>query len=954
MATTNVRYLRTVLFILACLTTPGVANSDDTTQDKANPPQAPGAQLFGGPAAQIRVPEGHTPPGRLVIAVLWFENMTGNRQADHWRYAIDRLLSDQLGHVKALRLRSVGIDFAGRQLGIAKGSAIGADEARKIGEIVEAQRVIWGSYSNKNDKWQVTARVLNVATGNPSGEMVAASDDWFNVRDELADKILNQLSITPTDAECKKMARRWTSSTVALGWYGKDLAMQDEGKLFSEQEDCARRAIAEDPNFARGQLALASIIASQGNFNAAQEAVRTALNIDRDLPDAHVILGSVFLFQGKTAEARKELLEAQRLDPDDAETLSRLGQLYRTQGKWDEAIAYFDQGRRLEPMDPSIHAYLGLSRAQKGDRDKALLELREAERFSAGDLREVSAEQIIWQAYVRLADIPSAVKHADRFVTLAKKEGLNPKMVAQMEQSANQLRATLTPTPIKAPMPKLYTEKELQTILEERLTKEELKMVVNPLAGTPQMKRWAQELTKGADDDLEKARAIFDGLAQRVELWMLRAHSARTAQEVFAVWRDPNESFNCQEYAKLYVVLARDVGLPAFFVLVEKDYSGEVEAHACAAAFLGEEAFLLDLFPSKCFGISHKEYVILDDVEAIALHMCHQKGTDINNVAFSQIATKLCTDLAWPSLYSADALTDSNQFEEAETVLARCSQPNSDLWRAFAYGIRGMLAMGKRDLNTAETHLHKAAELYPDNASARDTYGCVLFDQGKPKEAREEFRAALRCGNATPSIAAEARRTIALINEWIGDDTELDSSGVMTHAAKAQTYLEDAQYDQAIAEYNKILAMDLDLVNPAVAASVAYKGRAFAYIQKEQYTAALADCNKAIETNPQDAQTFAFRGEAYYKTEKYDLAIADCDKAIALNPNLSIAYRTRGFVRKAKRDYDGAIADFNKFQELSRGPQTHLAGTTQPADANTAKTLSPEPAKTEDSNAVKQ
>jgi Tfp pilus assembly protein PilF len=84
--------------------------------------------------------------------------------------------------------------------------------------------------------------------------------------------------------------------------------MQDEGKLFSEQEDCARRAIAEDPNFARGQLALASIIASQGNFNAAQEAVRTALNIDRDLPDAHVILGSVFLFQGKTAEARKELL----------------------------------------------------------------------------------------------------------------------------------------------------------------------------------------------------------------------------------------------------------------------------------------------------------------------------------------------------------------------------------------------------------------------------------------------------------------------------------------------------------------------------------------------------------------------------------------------------------------------------------------------------------------------
>jgi tetratricopeptide (TPR) repeat protein len=953
MVTTNVRYLRTVLFILACLTTPGVANSDDTTQDKANPPQAPGAQLFGGPAAEIRVPEGHTPPGRLVTAVLWFENKTGAPQADHWRYAIDRLLSDQLGHVKALRLRRIGIDFARRQLGIAKGSAIGADEARKMGEIIEAQRVIWGSYTKKNDKWQVTGRLLNVATGKPSAQLIGASDDWFEVRDKLTDRILNELNITPTDAECKEMAMRWTSSPSALEWYSEADALQEEGKPLSEQEDCARKAITEDPNFARGHLTLAATLGSQGKFKPAEDATRQALSRRPDDAFPHCLLGFLFAHQRRYAEARVELLEAQRLDPDDAETLSRLGQLYRTQGKWDEAIAYFDQGRRLEPMDPSIHAYLGLSHARKGDRDKALLELREAERFSAGDLREVSAEQIIWQAYVRLADVPSAVKHAERFVTLAKKEGVNPEGVAPIEQAASRLKATLTPTPIKAPMPNVYTEKEIQTILEQRLTKQELQMVVNPLAGTAEMRRWAQELTKGAGDDLEKARAIFDALAQRVDLWMLRAHSARTAQEVFAAWRDPNESFNCQEYAKLYVVLARDVGLPAFFVLVEKDYSGEVEAHACAAAFLGEEAFLLDLFPSKCFGISHKEYVILDDVEAIALHMCHQKGTDINNVAFSQIATKLRPDLAWPSLYLADALADSNQLEEAETVLARCSQLDSDLWRAVAYGIRGMLAMRKGDLNAAETHLHKAAELYPDNASARDTFGCVLLEQGKLDEAREEFRAALRCGNATPSIAAEARRTIALINEWIGDNTELNPSSLRSNFAKAKAYLEDGQYDQAIEEFNKILAMDLNTrIAPAVA-SVAYKGRAFAHIQKEQYSAALADCNKAIETNPQDAQTFAYRGEAYYKTEKYDEAIADCNKAIALNPNLAVAYRTRGFARKDKGDYDGAIADFNKFQELSRGPQTHLAVTTQPADANTAKTLSPEPAKTEDSNAVK-
>jgi tetratricopeptide (TPR) repeat protein/TolB-like protein len=952
MVTTNVGYLRTVLFILVWLTTLGVANSDDAAQDKANPPQASGAEVLAASGAGIQVPDGRTPPGRLVIAVLWFENKTGEPQADHWRYAIDRLLSDQLGHVKALRLRSIGIDFARRQLGIAKGSAIGADEARKMGEIIEAQRVIWGSYTKKNDKWQVTARLLNVATGNPSDETVAPSDDWFDVRDELTDKILKQLSITPTDAERKKMARRWTSSTPALGWYGKVRAMEDEGKPFSEQEESARRAIAEDPNFAGAYLALAATLASQGKFDLAQEAARTALNIEDDLADAHVTLGVTCALQGKYAEARDDLLKAQRLDPDDAETLSRLGQLYAAQGKEDQAIGFFEQARRLEPMDPSIHARLGLSHARKGDRDKALEELKEAERLSPGDLREVSAEQIIWQAYVRLADIPSAVKHAERFVALAKSKGLNPEMVTKMEQAAEQLKATLTPTPIKTPIPKVYAEKEIQTILEQRLTKQELEMVVNPLAGTAEMRRWAQELTKGAGDDLEKARGIFDGLAQRVAFSMLPAYPSRTAQEVFAGWKDPNESFDCDDYAKLYVVLARDVGLPAFLVDVKRGYSGRVEAHACAAVFVGQEAFLVDLFPSKCFGISHKEYAILDDVQTIASHMCQQDVAVPERLAFCEIIAKLCPDLAWPCLYLASALADSNQLEQAETVLARCSQLDSDSWRAFAYGIRGTLAMRKGDLNAAETHWHKAVELYPDNASYRNTYGCVLFDQGKPKLAREEFRAALRC-EADPSIAAGVRRGIAAINELIGDDTELGSSGVMSHAAKAQAYLEDDQYDQAIAEFDKILAMDLDLVNPAVAASVAYKGRAFAYIQKEQYTAAIADCNNAIEMDPHDPQPFAIRGEAYYKTENYDQAIADCNKAIALNPNLAVAYRTRGFARKAKGDYDGAIADFNKFQELSRGPQTDLGVTTQPADTKTAKTLLPEPAKTEDANSVK-
>ena len=66
MVTTNFSYLRTAALILVCLSTLGVANSDNAAHDNANPSQAPGAEVFGVPGAGIQAPEGRTPPGRLV------------------------------------------------------------------------------------------------------------------------------------------------------------------------------------------------------------------------------------------------------------------------------------------------------------------------------------------------------------------------------------------------------------------------------------------------------------------------------------------------------------------------------------------------------------------------------------------------------------------------------------------------------------------------------------------------------------------------------------------------------------------------------------------------------------------------------------------------------------------------------------------------------------------------
>ncbi len=326
--------------------------------------------------------EQGTPPGRLTVAVLWFEDRTGDLQAAHWYYAVTGMLTRQLWHAKAIRVLSPGaVNYAFRERGIDKGAALDANQARKMGELIEAQRVVWGSYRRQGDKWQVSAHVLNVASGKASAELSAASADWFEVRDQLAEQILKELGVTPSEEEQQKMVRRLTTSPAAFEWYSKAYALQAEGRPIPEQEDNVRKAIAADPQYVWAYGALAATLGSQGKFAKAEEAVRQALKIRPDSADMHAVLGFLLMHQKKLAEAEQELRQAHRLDPDDSSSLDHLGQLYSAQGKRDEAIALFDQARLLAPMDASIHASLGHAYARKRNREKALEHLKEAERL---------------------------------------------------------------------------------------------------------------------------------------------------------------------------------------------------------------------------------------------------------------------------------------------------------------------------------------------------------------------------------------------------------------------------------------------------------------------------------------------------------------------------------------------------------------------------------------------
>ena len=76
----------------------------------------------------------------------------------------------------------------------------------------------------------------------------------------------------------------------------------------------------------------------------------------------------------------------------------------------------------------------------------------------------------------------------------------------------------------------------------------------------------------------------------------------------------------------------------------------------------------------------------------------------------------------------------------------------------------------------------------------------------------------------------------------------------------------------------------------------------------KQYT----DSKKAIELQPNNAETYAKRGEDYYNRGQYKQAIEDFNKAIGLKQDYARAYTDRGASYYNLGQYKQAIEDFNK------------------------------------------
>jgi len=370
-------------------------------------------------------------------------------------------------------------------------------------------------------------------------------------------------------------------------------------------------------------------------------------------------------------------------------------------------------------------------------------------------------------------------------------------------------------------------------LLRSKLTLEQMKLVINPLASSPEMDQWAHQITAGATNEDAKARRLFQTLADRNGGRTPNMVGAmRTAQDVFTAWNATNTSFLCKDYALLYVALARCVGLKAYDVNVEEDAMGGKIPHDCAAVFFGGRAMLVDPI-YHWFGAPHNKFTVLNDPQAIALYMGQLPDPEC-----ALIASKLAPDILLVQLNFFEKMADQFRFDEAQRVLPTIKTLDTN--GVFSDYAEARLRLLEGDPENAISLLHKSIAATPGISSFYASLAQAYAQEGNLEKAHESLQNELNC----PMVEAETvypRKLLAETNELAIWGACCQGIGMMNKS----------DWDAAIRNFDKVIK-----VSPNNAEAYFYRG--IAKQQEGDSDGAKADFDKAVELNPglkQNVQT---------------------------------------------------------------------------------------------------
>ena len=329
-----------------------------------------------------RTSKSSAPVARVMVAVLPFQNLTGDPAQD---YFSDGLTEEMIAELTRLNQDHLGV-IARTSIMVYKQRPKPLDQ---IGRELGVQYVMEGSVRRDSSRVRITAELIQVKdqTHLWAREYDRELNNSLALQSEIAQEIGDEIQISLGDSNGVKAANHLASSHSTASYEAYDLYLK--GRYFWNKRTTAgflqaanyfQQAIAKDPGYASAYAGLADTFGLMSTWYAAPQqefmpkakaAALNALALDDSLAEAHASLALVaenYDYDWQTAE--KEFRRAIQLNPDYATAHQWYAEYLAWQGRFDEALAESERARQLDPMSLIIATDRGaiLFYARKYDR----------------------------------------------------------------------------------------------------------------------------------------------------------------------------------------------------------------------------------------------------------------------------------------------------------------------------------------------------------------------------------------------------------------------------------------------------------------------------------------------------------------------------------------------------------------------------------------------------------
>jgi TolB-like protein/DNA-binding winged helix-turn-helix (wHTH) protein/Flp pilus assembly protein TadD len=325
------------------------------------------------------------PPGRVMLAVLPFQNLTGDESQAYFSEGLTEEMITQLGNRDPAALgviaRASVMHFKGTQ-----------DPPERIGRELGAQYLLLGSVRRDASTVRVNAELIRTRDHSRlwAQQYDRQLSGLLTLQDEIAreitDAIASSLGSRMRNPDVEELMPQPASDAYDLYLRGQFFLNKRTDTDLRTAASYFEQAVQRDSGFARGWAALAdadvlgavySIGPPQALVVQARAAALKALALDPSLPEAHAALALIVQnhdWDWETAE--REFRRAIALNPNYATAHHWYAEHLMWRGRFDEALRESERARQLDPLSLIIAADNGAILYYARHYDQAIARLR--------------------------------------------------------------------------------------------------------------------------------------------------------------------------------------------------------------------------------------------------------------------------------------------------------------------------------------------------------------------------------------------------------------------------------------------------------------------------------------------------------------------------------------------------------------------------------------------------